>query len=314
MMKKVYLLIVFIFCLAIQPGLLFAEETADAQVQNVQAEPQGEGETPAAPDNLQAVQTPPSAPQTQETEPPPEQAQATDGTMINEEAALAGQPAEESDEFPEEPAEFAQTNVNHGVIADPLEPVNRAFFVFNDKLYFWFYKPVASGYNVVAPEPVRLGIKNFFSNIFFPVRFVNSLFQAKFKGAGNEMGRFLINSTMGLAGFIDIADKKFGIKESDEDFGQTLAFYGVGQGFYIDWPFIGPSSVVDSIGLAGDIMVDPAFYFLDLKQSVTEKSLKTFNNASLSLEDYENLKNSALDPYIAIRDAYIQYRKNKVRQ
>ena len=191
--------------------------------------------------------------------------------------------------------------------------MNRAFFVFNDKLYFWFYKPVASVYIVIAPEPVRIGIKNFFNNIFFPVRFVNSLFQAKFKGAGNEVGRFLINSTIGLAGFIDVADKKFGIKESDEDFGQTLAFYGVGQGFYIDWPFLGPSSTVDTVGLAGDIVLDPTFYFLDLTQGVEEKSIKTFNERSLAIDDYENLKDSALDPYVAIRDAYIQYRKNKVK-
>jgi len=260
------------------------------------------------------VQSSPAAPQTQEVETPPAQGQTDDGQIKNEEATSNDQAVDEPGEPSEEPAEFAETNVNHGVIADPLEPVNRAFFVFNDKLYFWFYKPVASAYIVVAPEPVRLGIKNFFSNVFFPIRFVNSILQAKFKGAGNEMGRFLINSTIGLAGFIDVADKKFGIKESDEDFGQTLAFYGVGQGFYIDWPFLGPSSTVDSVGLAGDIVVDPAFYFLNLKESVEEKSFKTFNNASLSLDDYENLKKSALDPYVAIRDAYIQYRQNKVKK
>jgi len=314
LMKKIYPIIIFIFCLAMQPCLIFAEETTETQVQNIQAEPQKESEPPSSPDNLQAVQSLPVAPQTQEVETPPAQGQTDNGQIKNEEVTSRDQSLDESGEPPEEPAEFAQTNVNHGIIADPLEPMNRAIFTFNDKLYFWFYKPVASAYIVVAPEPVRLGIKNFFSNIFFPIRFVNSILQVKFKGAGNEMGRFLINSTLGLAGFIDVADKKFGIKESDEDFGQTLAFYGVGQGFYINWPFLGPSSTVDSVGLAGDIVVDPAFYFLNLKESVTEKSFKTFNNASLSLDDYENLKKSALDPYVAIRDAYIQYRQNKVKQ
>jgi phospholipid-binding lipoprotein MlaA len=325
MMKKTGLLIISIFCLALFPIIASAEEPGEARAQDIQAivqqetavsatpAPGQETETPSAPDNLQAVQAQEPPAQT-ETATQPEQVKADDVQTKKDEAVSGDQTTEEPVEPQEEPAEFAQSSARQVTIADPLEPVNRTFFVFNDKLYFWFYKPVASAYIVVAPEPVRLGIKNFFSNIFFPVRFVNSLLQAKFKGAGNEMGRFVINSTIGLAGFIDVAGKKFGIKESDEDFGQTLAFYGVGQGFYIDWPFLGPSSMVDSIGLAGDIVVDPAFYFLNLKESVEEKSFKTFNNASLSLEDYENMKKMALDPYVAIRDAYIQYRQNKVKQ
>jgi phospholipid-binding lipoprotein MlaA len=306
MMKRIGLLIIFVFCLALHPCLSSAQETDDATALSIQAEEQQQTDAP-----------PPAEGAPAEAQQPAEAQPATDQTNSDQvtsgETTAGDQSTEESEEPPEEPWEFAETNINHGVIADPLEPMNRAFFVFNDKLYFWFYKPVASVYIVIAPEPVRIGIKNFFNNIFFPVRFVNSLFQAKFKGAGNEVGRFLINSTIGLAGFIDVADKKFGIKESDEDFGQTLAFYGVGQGFYIDWPFLGPSSTVDTVGLAGDIVLDPTFYFLDLTQGVEEKSIKTFNERSLAIDDYENLKDSALDPYVAIRDAYIQYRKNKVK-
>jgi phospholipid-binding lipoprotein MlaA len=314
MMKRIVLLIIFsIFCLALYPCLSIAEETGETRVQGIQAEAQKEAESPPAPGNLQVIEASPAPDQTQEMETPPVPGQINDEQAKTVESTPGDQSIEESGEVPEEPEEYAQSNVNQAAIADPLEPINRAFFVFNDKLYYWFYKPVASVYIVIAPEPVRIGIKNFFTNIFFPVRFVNSLLQAKFKGAGNEVGRFLINSTIGLAGFLDVADKKFGIKESDEDFGQTLAFYGVGQGFYIDWPFLGPSTTADTVGLGGDLVLDPAFYFLNLKNGVAEKSFKTFNNSSISLEDYENMKKAALDPYVSIRDLYIQYRQNKIK-
>jgi phospholipid-binding lipoprotein MlaA len=323
MMKGIGLLIIFsIFYLTLYPCLSLAEETGEPRVQDAQTDMQKEAESPSSPVQMQVMEASPAPDQTQEEETSPAlgQTQETETSsapgQINDEQpkTVESTPGDQSGEPPEEPEEYAQSNVNQAAIADPLEPVNRAFFVFNDKLYYWFYKPVASVYIVIAPEPVRIGIKNFFNNIFFPVRFVNSLLQAKFKGAGNEVGRFLINSTIGLAGFIDVADKKFGIKESDEDFGQTLAVYGVGQGFYIDWPFIGPSTTADTLGLGGDLVLDPAFYFLNLKNGVAEKSFKTFNNSSLSLEDYENMKKAALDPYVSIRDLYIQYRQNKIKQ
>jgi phospholipid-binding lipoprotein MlaA len=201
------------------------------------------------------------------------------------------------------------------VISDPLEPINRAFFVFNDKLYFWFLKPVAKGYSVIAPIPVRSGIKNFFSNLGFPIRFVNCLLQAKFSGAGYEFERFFINSTLGLAGFIDMADKEFGVKAFDEDFGQTLGVYGLGQGFYINWPFFGPSSVLETFGMAGDYFLDPT-YNLDLKfrESVALKGYKAVNSTSLGDFYPEDLKKSALDPYVAFRDFYIRYRQNKIKE
>lgn len=201
------------------------------------------------------------------------------------------------------------------VISDPLEPMNRAFFVVNDRLYFWVLKPAARGYRAIAPEPVRAGVRNFFSNLGFPIRFVNCLLQAKFTGAGYEFERFFINSTLGLAGFIDIADREFGVKEFDEDFGQTLGLYGLGQGFYLYWPVLGPSSALETVGLAGDYFLDPVYYS-DLKfmEKAGLKSYKIINSTSLTLGDYETLKNSALDPYVAFRDFYIQYRQNKIKE
>jgi phospholipid-binding lipoprotein MlaA len=211
---------------------------------------------------------------------------------------------------PEEPA---------AAIADPLEPVNRAFFHFNDKLYFWVFKPVASGYKAVIPEDGRIGVHNFFSNVTTPVRLVNCLLQAKFKGAGNETVRFVLNTTLGIAGFFDPARKAFKIERQEADFGQTLGIWGMGPAFYIDWPILGPSNMRDTVGYVGDLAFDPrtylAYYFV-IAEIVNAGTwgLDKVNETSLTLGEYENLKKAALDPYIALREAYAQYRQNKIRK
>jgi len=204
-------------------------------------------------------------------------------------------------------------------IADPLEPVNRAFFHFNDKLYFWILKPVATGYKAVIPEDGRLGVRNFFSNLSTPIRLVNCLLQAKFKGAGNETVRFIVNSTLGLAGFFDPAKKDFKIEKQEADFGQTLGIWGMGPIFYIDLPLLGPSSLRDGLGYAVDTSLNPqvylAFYSVIVGYANTGGwILDKVNETSLTLGEYESLKKAALDPYIAVRDAYHQYRQNKVKR
>jgi phospholipid-binding lipoprotein MlaA len=198
-------------------------------------------------------------------------------------------------------------------IADPIEPVNRAFFYFNDKLYFWLLKPVARGYRFILPQPVRIGVRNFFDNIGYPIRFVNCLLQGKFEGAGFETQRFLINSLASF-GFKDLATDNLGIKEYDEDFGQTLGFYGLGPGFYINWPILGPSSLTDTVGIVGDIPLDPVSYTGETFTALPVRSLDLVNRTSLTIGEYEDLKRAALDPYVAMRDAYYQFRQNKISQ
>lgn len=216
---------------------------------------------------------------------------------------------------PYESVDNPESEENDLIISDPLEPVNRVIFAFNDKLYFWLIKPVLKGYSTATPTAVRTGISNFFSNLGFPIRFVNCLLQAKFSGAGYEFERFFINSTLGLAGFIDIADKKFSVKAFDEDFGQTLGLYGLGHGFYINLPFVGPCSARDTIGLAGDYVLTPVNNTdLDAKYSVAVKGYTVIHNISLDLGDYEILRHSALDPYVALRNVYIQLRQSKIKQ
>ena len=133
-------------------------------------------------------------------------------------------------------------------IADPLEPLNRISFTFNDRLYFWVLKPLAKGYSLIVPEDMRLSARNFFNNLAFPKRFFNCLLQMKFRSAGNEALRFMLNSTFGMLGMYDVAREEFGISAIDEDFGQTLGVWGIKSGPYIHWPFLGPSNIRDTLG------------------------------------------------------------------
>jgi phospholipid-binding lipoprotein MlaA len=186
---------------------------------------------------------------------------------------------------------------------------------FNDKLYFWVLKPVAKGYSTVMPEPARRGIKNFFNNLSFPVRFVSCIFQGKFNGAGIEVDRFLINTTIGVAGFMDPAANKFGMKVYDEDVGQTLGSYGIGNGFYINWPILGPSSVRDTIGDIGNAFLEPLDYIdMETKYNLATQGFEKVNTTSLRIGDYEDLKKAAIDPYVALRDAYYQYRQSEIKK
>lgn len=133
-------------------------------------------------------------------------------------------------------------------LKDSWEPFNRAMFGFNNKVYFYFFKPINIGYTSIVPPVARKGIGNFFSNIKTPVRFINCLFQGNFKGAGKEVTRLVINSTVGVGGLWDPSKKLFNIEKEDRDFGQTLGKGKMNPGTYIVWPFFGPSSARDTAG------------------------------------------------------------------
>ena len=207
-------------------------------------------------------------------------------------------------------------------VADPLAGFNRAMFTFNDKMYFWVLKPVAIGFRTVIPTPLRVGIKNFFFNLLMPVRFVNCLLQGKGEAAGGELSRFMVNSTIGLAGFLNPAQAFPELNPPEEDLGQTLGHYAVGNGFYIVWPLVGPSTLRDTVGAIGDWALNPISFMqlvnLDagaLTSSTTNVAaygIRTVNDTTFRIGDYETLKNAALDPYEAFRDAYIQNRISKI--
>ena len=201
-------------------------------------------------------------------------------------------------------------------IADPIEPFNRAMFHFNDKLYFWLLKPAARGYGFIVPEKGRVGVRRFFSNITTPIRFVNALLQFKIKYAGTELSRFLINTTVGVAGFMDPARDRWNIYKQREDFGQTLGHYGAGPGFFITWPFLGPSSIRGTIGYVGDLFLDPTTYLFPNERlaAVGIEAYERVNSTSLEIGVYEDMKRDAIDPYTFIRDAYYQHREKLVKE
>lgn len=210
--------------------------------------------------------------------------------------------------------EELETEISVESIPDPLEPLNRVFFQFNDKLYFWILKPVSKGYRAVVPELARVGVSNFFHNLSFPIRFVNCFLQGDPNGAGSELTRFMFNTIFGF-GFCDFATTELNLRADDEDLGQTLGAYGVNHGFYIYWPVLGASSFRDTFGLVGDSFLDPVNYIVPrTKYNVSVKSCEAVNKTSLTIGDYEDLKDAALDPYIAVRDAYQQYRRNQVKE
>jgi len=198
-------------------------------------------------------------------------------------------------------------------IKDPLQPMNRAFFHFNDKLYFWVVKPASKGYNKVVPRPARTCVGRFFANVKYPVHLVNNLLQGKLKAAGVETGRFLVNTTVGIGGLYDPA-KRWKIEPHPANFDQTLGFYGLGPGIYFDWPLFGPSSSRGTAGLAADGMLSPWFYIGGAGVTYVVPAYRELNGASLTLGDYEAFKKASLDPYVAMRSAYYESRAEAVKK
>jgi phospholipid-binding lipoprotein MlaA len=200
-------------------------------------------------------------------------------------------------------------------VYDPLEPMNRVFFEFNDKLYFWVLKPVRTGYATVVSEDIRQCIANFFDNLSSPVSLVGNLLQGRFDDAGVVLSRFFINSTLGVYGFGDPASTAFDMKPRPTDSGQTLGVYGLGDGVYFCWPVLGPMNTRDSFGFVADIFIHPTNYMnLDISERITYSMGKKINSDSLGPDVYADLKKLSLDPYVATRQAMFEYRRNQIEK
>lgn len=201
------------------------------------------------------------------------------------------------------------------MVADPLEGFNRAMFHVNDKLYFWVFKPVAVGYGAVVPQPARVGLKNFIYNVKAPLRIINNILQGKGQGAEAEVARFLYNTTVGVLGFGNPARNHPGLDPPNEDLGQTLGRWGVGPGFFLMLPAIGPTTLRDTAGMVGDYYFNPINYYLDsFAVSMAIWTGTAINDISLRIGDYETLKNAALDPYVAFRNGYIQLVEARIKE
>ncbi len=216
---------------------------------------------------------------------------------------------------------------------DPWEPVNTKVFEFNRQVDRWVLKPAARGYNAVVPNPVQIGISNVFYNMRFPSRFINNLAQGKLSGAGTEVGRFLLNSSFGLGGLVDVA-KYMDITTPEEDTGQTLGYYGVKPGPYVVLPFLPPFTLRDLVGYVGDIALNPinwlVFPIIEVNgipslvahHNRTTSSIaqiggrveEILNDRSLNLEKFQGVEEATLDLYTAVKNAYIQKRRNAIRE
>ncbi len=201
------------------------------------------------------------------------------------------------------------------VIPDPWEPMNAKVFSFNRHVDRFVLKPMATGYDWLLPDPVEEAIGRAISNIRFVPRTVNDLLQWKWKNAGIEVGRFVVNSTVGVAGLFDVAGDYLGLKPVPaEDFGQTLAMHGVQPGAYLVLPFLPPTTVRDGIGMVGDILLDPLNYFLPFLPQASVRATEIVNERSQNLERYEGVEVATLDMYGAVREAYAQKRSQAIRE
>ncbi|MEO8444643.1 MAG: VacJ family lipoprotein [Gammaproteobacteria bacterium] len=196
-----------------------------------------------------------------------------------------------------------------GEAYDPLEPVNRVMYRVNDLGDKYLLRPVAVGYTYALPQPIRTGVSNVFSNLLYPVTIANDFLQGKFRQVGHDGARFLLNSTVGLAGLFDPATR-LGLEEHDEDLDQTLAVWGVGEGPYLVIPLFGPRTLRHLVGDAADAPLTPFYGALDSDSNVALGAwfLNQVDRRSRFL-DTDNQVFEAYDPYTFVRDAYLQNRR-----
>lgn len=191
---------------------------------------------------------------------------------------------------------------------DALEGVNRKVFSFNDVLISYVFTPVHTVYAGFFPQDVRNGFSNFYTNLAFPIRFVNALLQFKFDKMAKETASFVLNTTFGSAGLFDVTKNMACLRSSPEDFGQTLAFYGLGSGAYVVLPLLGPSSVRDTVGLVADSFLYPlAWVHPDATKYAFVAHDKT-NTISAHMKTYQDIKAESFDHYTSMKDVYFQYR------
>lgn len=194
---------------------------------------------------------------------------------------------------------------------DPLEPFNRTVYSFNEVVDDVVMEPLARGYRAVLPAFARTGVRNFFSNLDDVTVFINNLLQFKVAHAASDLGRFLINSTAGVLGLVDVATH-VGLEKHNEDFGQTLGRWGIGTGPYLVLPLLGPSSVRDGVGRLVDVQTDLVWQINDISTRNILLGTRAVSLRTQLLDSEKILETAALDPYSFIREAYLQRRRNLV--
>ena len=222
--------------------------------------------------------------------------------------------SETSDNVATYPQDF-KTSTFEDEIYDPIEPINRAIFSFNNVVDKMILEPTAKGYRKL-PSPIQSGISNFLGNLKMPIVIINQILQGQIPHAVESTGRLVVNSTVGVFGLVDVATK-IGLEEKDEDFGQTFATWGIGDGFYIVLPIFGPSNVRDAVGTALTYTVDPINTWLINEGEAWAVPLRASVNAidyrSKIIDEVNALRNNSVDYYAAVRSSYYQNRKAAIK-
>jgi phospholipid-binding lipoprotein MlaA len=196
--------------------------------------------------------------------------------------------------------------------ADPWQSLNRRTFAFNEWLDLHLLMPIAKGWDFVAPDPVQTGVANVFETADMSIVLLNDILQLKPVAAGQDIARFVVNATVGIGGIFDVATK-LDIPFNDEDFGQTLGYWGCPPGPYLVLPIFGPSNPRDTVGLVADTASQPWTYFVDWYVSIPVSVFEFVNLRTIYLEDVDELREAALDYYVFQRNAYAQSRDLAVR-
>jgi len=194
---------------------------------------------------------------------------------------------------------------------DPLEPLNRGIYHFNDTVDKAVMKPIAQGYRFVLPKPIRTGVSNVFSNVDDLFVTANQLLQGKIQTAASDFARLLANTTLGIGGIFDVATS-FGLEKHDEDLGQTLGYWGIGDGPFLMIPLTGPSTVRDAIGSAVQFYYDPVWNIDNVATRNSLAGLRVVSDRANLLDAEKVLDEAALDPYTFLRDAYLQQRRSLI--
>lgn len=239
-------------------------------------------------------------------------------------SAAATAAADAATEYPdEEEDEYAVAQVS-----DPFERYNRTVFKFNDSLYRHVVRPVSRGYESVTPAPLRRGLVSFFDNIRFPVRFAGCVLQGKFDRAAAETGKFVVNTTAGLGGFIKVSNRFKTLQVPEEDIGQALGKWGVPAGPYLVLPVFGPANPREIAGRVGDYVLTPTTWGrgsvmpediqvmkeLSWEWRLSISALDAVSTFPELISAYDSFNKSAIDPYISFRDGFLQYREAAVRK
>lgn len=217
------------------------------------------------------------------------------------------------DSFFEEEIEDPTPQEGGYSLSDPLEGFNRGMFAFNDWVYEYIMSPLSKGYTTIMPDPFEAGIDNFFSNLQFPVRFVNHALQGDLDDAGRETSRFLIDSTVGLLGLLQPSADLPELQNPDTDLGTTFGVWGIDHGAYLVLPILGPSSTRDFVGQIGDGFLNATNLFANNEDlQIGLNVLDFLNNSESLLNGYNRVVEGSLDPYIAMRDIYEKRRTQGV--